>query len=169
MLPTVILKGTLIKKSQQKRRTSPCNYKERFFVLDTQDLTYSEQRPGKKPSQKGCIELSRIKCVEIVCSEAPIPCSNKYPFQVVHDNCYLYIFAPDNDCRQRWVRALKEETKCNTLLLKYHPNFWTEGRWRCCYQTEKMATGCQEYDPVGYGTGIFHLKSAFPTLNKHNH
>uniref|UniRef100_A0A8C7I6X5 Tyrosine-protein kinase n=1 Tax=Oncorhynchus kisutch TaxID=8019 RepID=A0A8C7I6X5_ONCKI len=159
MLPTVILKGTLIKKSQQKRRTSPCNYKERFFVLDTQDLTYSEQRPGKKPSQKGCIELSRIKCVEIVCSEAPIPCSNKYPFQVVHDNCYLYIFAPDNDCRQRWVRALKEETKCNALLLKYHPNFWTEGRWRCCYQTEKMATGCQEYDPVGYGTGIFHLKS----------
>lgn len=46
MLPTVILKGTLIKKSQQKRRTSPCNYKERLFVLDTQDLTYSEQRPG---------------------------------------------------------------------------------------------------------------------------
>ncbi|XP_055744354.1 tyrosine-protein kinase ITK/TSK-like isoform X1 [Salvelinus fontinalis] len=152
MLPTVILKGTLIKKSQQKRRTSPCNYKERLFVLDTQDLTYSEQRPGKKPSQKGCIELSRIKCVEIVCSEVPIPCSNKYPFQVVHDNCYLYIFAPDNDCRQRWVRALKEETKCNALLLKYHPNFWMEGRWRCCYQTEKMATGCQEYDPVGFGT-----------------
>uniref|UniRef100_A0A4W5Q5E0 Tyrosine-protein kinase n=1 Tax=Hucho hucho TaxID=62062 RepID=A0A4W5Q5E0_9TELE len=148
----VILKGTLIKKSQQKRRTSPCNYKERFFVLDTQDLTYSEQRPGKKPIQKGCIELSRIKCVDIVCSEAPIPCSNKYPFQVVHDNCYLYIFAPDNDCRQRWVRALKEETKCNALLLKYHPNFWMEGRWRCCYQTEKMATGCQEYDPVGYAS-----------------
>nr|XP_024002926.1 LOW QUALITY PROTEIN: tyrosine-protein kinase ITK/TSK [Salvelinus alpinus] len=152
MLPTVILKGTLIKKSQQKRRTSPCNYKERLFVLDTQDLTYSEQRPGKKPSQKGCIELSRIKCVEIVCSEVPIPCSNKYPFQVVHDNCYLYIFAPDNDCRQRWVRALKEETKCNALLLKYHPNFWMEGRWRCCYQTEKMATGCQEYDPMGYAS-----------------
>ena len=40
------MKGTLIKKSQQKRRTSPSNYKERFFVLDTQDLTYSERRPG---------------------------------------------------------------------------------------------------------------------------
>uniref|UniRef100_A0A6Q2XZX9 Tyrosine-protein kinase n=1 Tax=Esox lucius TaxID=8010 RepID=A0A6Q2XZX9_ESOLU len=149
----VILKGTLIKKSQQKRRTSPCNYKERFFVLNTQDLTYSEQRPGKKPVQKGCIELSRIKCVEIVCSELPIPCSNKYPFQVVHDNYYLYIFAPDNDCRLRWVRALKEETKCNDLVPKYHPNFWIEGKWKCCYQTEKMATGCQEYNPIGYGAG----------------
>uniref|UniRef100_A0A3P8ZLK1 non-specific protein-tyrosine kinase n=1 Tax=Esox lucius TaxID=8010 RepID=A0A3P8ZLK1_ESOLU len=153
MLSRVILKGTLIKKSQQKRRTSPCNYKERFFVLNTQDLTYSEQRPGKKPVQKGCIELSRIKCVEIVCSELPIPCSNKYPFQVVHDNYYLYIFAPDNDCRLRWVRALKEETKCNDLVPKYHPNFWIEGKWKCCYQTEKMATGCQEYNPIGYGAG----------------
>ncbi|XP_010864158.1 tyrosine-protein kinase ITK/TSK isoform X1 [Esox lucius] len=152
MLSRVILKGTLIKKSQQKRRTSPCNYKERFFVLNTQDLTYSEQRPGKKPVQKGCIELSRIKCVEIVCSELPIPCSNKYPFQVVHDNYYLYIFAPDNDCRLRWVRALKEETKCNDLVPKYHPNFWIEGKWKCCYQTEKMATGCQEYNPIGYAT-----------------
>uniref|UniRef100_A0A8C8IGH4 Uncharacterized protein n=1 Tax=Oncorhynchus tshawytscha TaxID=74940 RepID=A0A8C8IGH4_ONCTS len=132
------------------------------------DLIYSEQRPGKKPSQKGCIELSRIKCVEIVCSEVPIPYSNKYPFQNLHNwwlaksfFAPLYIFAPDNDFRQRWVRALKKETKCNALLLKYYPNFWMEGRWRCCYQTEKMATGCQEYDSMGYST---HFLAAFPSL-----
>ncbi|XP_034037273.1 tyrosine-protein kinase ITK/TSK isoform X1 [Thalassophryne amazonica] len=148
MFPRVILKGTMFKKSQQKKRTSPCNYKERFFVLDTQDLRYSERRPGKKPMLKGCIQLSRIKCVELVCSDVPIPCSYKYPFQVFHDNHYLYIFAPDNDCRQRWVKALKEETKCNNLVAKYHPNFWMDGKWRCCHQTEKLALGCHEYDPV---------------------
>lgn len=49
MFPRVILKGTMIKKSQQKKRTSPSNYKERFFVLDTQDLKYSERRPGVSP------------------------------------------------------------------------------------------------------------------------
>ncbi|XP_076018981.1 tyrosine-protein kinase ITK/TSK [Genypterus blacodes] len=152
MYPRVILKGTLIKKSQQKKRTSPCNYKERFFVLDTQDLKYSERRPGKKPTLKGCIELSRIKCVEIVCSDVPIPCNYKYPFQVFHDNHYLYMFAPDNDCRQRWVRALKEETKYNNLVAKYHLNFWMDGRWRCCNQTEKLAPGCQEYVPLGYAS-----------------
>uniref|UniRef100_A0A8C9ZI96 Tyrosine-protein kinase n=1 Tax=Sander lucioperca TaxID=283035 RepID=A0A8C9ZI96_SANLU len=148
MFPRVILKGTMIKKSQQKKKTSPCNYKERFFVLDTQDLKYSERRPGKKPMLKGCIELSKIKCVEIVCSEIPIPCSYKYPFQVFHNNHYLYIFAPDNDCRQRWVKALKEETKRNNLVAKYHPNFWMDGKWKCCQQTEKLAPGCQVYDPV---------------------
>uniref|UniRef100_A0AAQ5ZLL0 Tyrosine-protein kinase n=1 Tax=Amphiprion ocellaris TaxID=80972 RepID=A0AAQ5ZLL0_AMPOC len=147
MFPRVILKGTMIKKSQQKKRTSPSNYKERFFVLDTQDLKYSERRPGKKPMQKGCIELSRIRCVEIVCSDVPIPCNYKYPFQVFHDNHYLYIFAPDNDCRQRWVRALKEETKNNNLVAKFHPNFYMDGKWRCCQQTEKLAAGCHVYDP----------------------
>uniref|UniRef100_A0AAQ5Z8A6 non-specific protein-tyrosine kinase n=1 Tax=Amphiprion ocellaris TaxID=80972 RepID=A0AAQ5Z8A6_AMPOC len=147
MFPRVILKGTMIKKSQQKKRTSPSNYKERFFVLDTQDLKYSERRPGK-----GCIELSRIRCVEIVCSDVPIPCNYKYPFQVFHDNHYLYIFAPDNDCRQRWVRALKEETKNNNLVAKFHPNFYMDGKWRCCQQTEKLAAGCHVYDPVGYAS-----------------
>uniref|UniRef100_A0A673BP73 Tyrosine-protein kinase n=1 Tax=Sphaeramia orbicularis TaxID=375764 RepID=A0A673BP73_9TELE len=148
MFPRVILKGTMIKKSQQKKRTSPCNYKERFFVLDTQDLKYSERRPGKKPMLKGCIELSRIRCVEIVRTDVTIPCANKYPFQVFHDNLYLYIFAPDNDCRQRWVRALKEgKTMHNDLVPKYHPNFWMDGKWRCCHQTEKLAAGCHVYDP----------------------
>ncbi|XP_062855926.1 tyrosine-protein kinase ITK/TSK isoform X2 [Trichomycterus rosablanca] len=147
MYPRVILKGTLYKKSQQKRRTSPCNYKERYFVLNTQSLTYSERRPGKKPAEKGCIELSRIKCVEIVRSDVPIPCEYKYPFQVFYDNYYLYIFAPDNDCRLKWVRALKEETKNNSLILNYHPDFFGEGRWRCCHMTEKLAPGCSEYYP----------------------
>ncbi|CAK6967751.1 tyrosine-protein kinase ITK/TSK [Scomber scombrus] len=152
MFPRVILKGMMIKKSQQKKRTSPSNYKERLFVLDTQDLKYSERRPGKKPMVKGCIELSKIKCVDIVCADVPIPCNYKYPFQVFHDNHYLYVFAPDNDCRQRWVRAIKEETKCNNLVAKYHPNFWLDGKWRCCLQTEKLATGCQQYDPIGYAS-----------------
>uniref|UniRef100_A0A671PY72 Tyrosine-protein kinase n=1 Tax=Sinocyclocheilus anshuiensis TaxID=1608454 RepID=A0A671PY72_9TELE len=149
MYPRVILKETLYKKSQQKRRTSPCNYKERIFVLNTQDLTYFEHRPGKKPTQKGCIELSHIKCVEIVRSDVPIPCDYKYPFQVAHDSYYLYVFAPDNDCRFKWVRALKEATQNNNLFLKYHPDFWGEGKWRCCQQTEKLATGCSEYYPSG--------------------
>uniref|UniRef100_A0A1A8AHD7 Tyrosine-protein kinase n=1 Tax=Nothobranchius furzeri TaxID=105023 RepID=A0A1A8AHD7_NOTFU len=111
----------MIKKSQQKKRTSPNNYKERFFVLDTQDLKYSECRPGKKPMLKGCIQLSRIRCVEIVCSDIPIPCSYKYPFQVFHDNHYLYIFAPDNDCRQRWMELRESRQRLVVALQDYTP------------------------------------------------
>ncbi|TNN52051.1 Tyrosine-protein kinase ITK/TSK [Liparis tanakae] len=113
MLPRLILKETLIKKSQQKKRISPCNYKERLFVLDTQDLKYSDCRPG-----------------------------------IFYNHFYLYIFAPDSDCRQRWVSALKEATKRNNLVAEYHPDFWRDGKWRCCQQTEKLAAGCQAYGPV---------------------
>uniref|UniRef100_A0A674DGN5 Tyrosine-protein kinase n=1 Tax=Salmo trutta TaxID=8032 RepID=A0A674DGN5_SALTR len=134
MLPTVILKGTLIKKSQQKRRTSPCNYKERFFVLDTQDLTYSEQRPG----------LSLFIYIYTIRLEKQhnIKSSISTLYYKLYDT-----FEPP--CLTLYFISLScnKETKCNALLLKYHPNFWMEGRWRCCYQTEKMATGCQEYDP----------------------
>ncbi|XP_033877371.3 tyrosine-protein kinase ITK/TSK-like [Acipenser ruthenus] len=145
---SIILEEFFFKKSQQKRRTSPCNYKERYFVLSKAELAYFEHRPGKKPNLKGAIDLSRIKCVEIVRSDILIPCNFKYPFQVVHDNYCLYVFAPDKDIRQKWVCALKEETKNNnTLVPKYHPNFWVDGRWRCCFQTDKLAAGCLEYNP----------------------
>uniref|UniRef100_A0A8C4WHE3 Tyrosine-protein kinase n=1 Tax=Gopherus evgoodei TaxID=1825980 RepID=A0A8C4WHE3_9SAUR len=145
----VLLEEQLIKKSQQKRRTSPSNFKVRFFVLTKSKLAYFEHRHGKKRTLKGSIELSRIKCVEIVKSDITIPCNYKYPFQVLHDNYLLYVFAPDRESRQRWVFTLKEETKNNNNLVpKYHPNFWIDGRWRCCAQTEKLAAGCIEYDPT---------------------
>ncbi|KAM9833102.1 tyrosine-protein kinase ITK/TSK isoform 2-T2 [Syngnathus typhle] len=152
MFSRVILDGTMIKKSQQKRKTSPSNYKERFFVLDTQELKYSECRTGRKPILKGCIKLCSIKCVDMVFTDLPIPCDYKYPFQVFHDNHYLYIFAPDNDCRLKWVHALKEETKNNNLVEKYHPQFWIDGKWKCCQQSEKLSIGCQVYDPMAYGS-----------------
>ncbi|NXQ38413.1 ITK kinase, partial [Catharus fuscescens] len=145
----VLLEELLIKKSQQKRRTSPSNFKVRFFVLTKSKLAYYEDRHGKKRTLKGYVELSRIKCVEIVKSDIIIPCQYKYPFQTVHDNYILYVFAPNRESRQRWVLTLKEEIRYNnSLASKCHPDFWLDGKWRCCAQTEKMAAGCVVYDPT---------------------
>uniref|UniRef100_A0A8C1B528 Tyrosine-protein kinase n=2 Tax=Cyprinus carpio TaxID=7962 RepID=A0A8C1B528_CYPCA len=150
MYPRVILKETLYKKSQQKRRTSPCNYKERIFILNTQDLTYFEHRPGKKPTQKGCIELSHIKCVEIVRSDVPIPCEYKYPFQVRINLFLIRLFKYSKHVSVFYViSSTCEATQNNSLFVKYHPDFWIEGKWRCCHQTEKLAAGCSEYYPSG--------------------
>uniref|UniRef100_A0A8C3TUG2 Tyrosine-protein kinase n=1 Tax=Catharus ustulatus TaxID=91951 RepID=A0A8C3TUG2_CATUS len=145
----VLLEELLIKKSQQKRRTSPSNFKVRFFVLTKSKLAYYEDRHGKKRTLKGYVELSRIKYVEIVKSDIIIPCQYKYPFQIVHDNYILYVFAPNRESRQRWVLTLKEEIRYNnSLASKCHPDFWLDGKWRCCAQTEKMAAGCVVYDPT---------------------
>ncbi|XP_030629763.1 tyrosine-protein kinase Tec [Chanos chanos] len=145
-----ILEETLIKRSQQKKRTSPLNYKERVFVLTKNRLTYYEGKAEKK-SKKGAIDLQRVRCVEIVKNGGVvIPCQNKYPFQVVHDTNTLYIFAPSNESRSNWVQKMKEEIKHNAAIVaKFHPQFWYEGEWLCCGQAEKLAPGCEEYNLFG--------------------
>ncbi|XP_064870555.1 tyrosine-protein kinase Tec-like [Oncorhynchus nerka] len=77
-----LLEETLMKRSQQKRLTSPLNYKERVFVLTKTKLTYYEFRAEKK-FKKGSIDLQKVRCVEIVKNGGGVvPCQNKYPFQV---------------------------------------------------------------------------------------
>uniref|UniRef100_A0A3Q2NQ06 Tyrosine-protein kinase n=1 Tax=Fundulus heteroclitus TaxID=8078 RepID=A0A3Q2NQ06_FUNHE len=146
-----LLQETLFKRSQQKKRTSPLNYKERVFVLTKTKLTYYEGRPEKK-FKRGSIELSRIKCVEIVKNGGGIiiPCQNKYPFQVVYDTNTLYVFAPNQRSRTLWVLMLKQEIQNNAgVLMKFHPQFWLEGLWLCCRQADKQAPGCEEYNLFG--------------------
>ncbi|ELK33641.1 Tyrosine-protein kinase Tec [Myotis davidii] len=142
-----ILEEILIKRSQQRKKTSPLNYKERLFVLTKSMLTYYEGRAEKK-YRKGFIDVSKIKCVEVVKNDdGVIPCQNKYPFQVVHDANTLYIFAPSAQSRDQWVKKLKEEIKNNNnIMIKYHPKFWADGSYQCCRQTEKLAPGCEKYN-----------------------
>lgn len=167
---------------------------------------------------KGSIELRRIRCVEVICCDVPIPCSYKYPFQVIF-TIHLELHFWDLECTQQfcmqclsvsnvffsfrcfmtattstsspptttvgrngselWKRVtaksnvliminiglvigissvqaicflfLQTEIKNNNLVAKYHPNFWMDGKWRCCQQSEKLATGCQVYNSLGYG------------------
>ncbi|XP_078100392.1 tyrosine-protein kinase Tec isoform X2 [Sander vitreus] len=150
MSAELLLEETLIKRSQQKRWTSPLNYKERLFVLTKSRLTYYDGKAEKK-FKRGSIELSRIRCAEIVKNFGGIiPCQNKYPFQVVYDANTLYVFAPSHDSRSLWVQSLKEEIKDNPMVsAKFHPQFWQEGLWLCCRQAEKQALGCEEYNLFG--------------------
>uniref|UniRef100_A0A8C0ERY5 non-specific protein-tyrosine kinase n=1 Tax=Bubo bubo TaxID=30461 RepID=A0A8C0ERY5_BUBBB len=156
----VLLEELLIKKSQQKRRTSPSNFKVRFFVLTKSKLAYYEHRHGvRQPfslSHNRVME-GRIKVVKR--REGLTPSCPAYlglllmaasflysPLQIVHDSYILYVFAPNRESRQRWVFTLKEEIRNNnSLVSKCHPDFWIDGKWRCCAQTEKMAPGCVDF------------------------
>ncbi|XP_048364833.1 tyrosine-protein kinase Tec isoform X2 [Sphaerodactylus townsendi] len=164
MSMNTILEEILIKRSQQKKRTSPLNYKERLFVLTKSMLAYYEGRPEKK-YRKGSVDIFTIKCVETVKTDGIIPCQNKYPFQVVYDNSTLYIFAPTPYSRDQWVRHLKEEIKNNNnIMVKYHPKFWTDGTYQCCRQTEKLAPGCEKYNL--FENGIRTVPAPVPVKDK---
>uniref|UniRef100_A0A8C2XEL0 Tyrosine-protein kinase n=1 Tax=Cyclopterus lumpus TaxID=8103 RepID=A0A8C2XEL0_CYCLU len=118
-----ILEEIFIKRSQQKKKTSPLNYKERWFVLTQDKIAYYDF-----DSDKGVrIYGPTVK-----------------HFIVIYDEGPLYIFAKTEDARAQWIKKLKEMVRFNKdLIQKYHPCFWADGLWLCCKQEVKQAMGCK--------------------------
>lgn len=104
-----ILEEIFIKRSQQKKKTSPLNYKERWFILTQEKIAYydfdaekmvrmrkkhfrrlsvelsdlfSLSSKQKRKGLKGSVDLEKIKCVELVQPECGAPLERSYPFQV---------------------------------------------------------------------------------------
>ncbi|XP_066561936.1 cytoplasmic tyrosine-protein kinase BMX [Amia ocellicauda] len=147
----LIKEEVLLKMSQQKKKISPKNYKERLFELTTTTLSYYEHDKGKKGSKKGSIFVERISCIDTVNLEEQTPVQRQHPFQIVYDEGILYVFAKDENSRRSWLEALYQEIKSNSnLLKKYHSGFWTDGKFLCCKQTSKHAPGCTMWKSSGH-------------------
>nr|XP_015219162.1 PREDICTED: cytoplasmic tyrosine-protein kinase BMX isoform X2 [Lepisosteus oculatus] len=152
----------LLKMSQQKKKMSPRNYKERLFELTETTLSYYEHDKGKKGNKKGTVLVERIRCVNTVLLEEQTPVQRQYPFQIVYDEGILYIFAKDENNRRSWLGALNKVIKSNSnLLMKYHSGFWADGKFLCCKQASKNAPGCTLWDSSGK------RETWVPSLNKH--
>ncbi|XP_021100975.1 cytoplasmic tyrosine-protein kinase BMX isoform X9 [Heterocephalus glaber] len=138
-----ILEELLLKRSQQKKKMSPNNYKERLFVLTKTNLSYYEYDKMKRGSRKGSIEIKKIRCVEKVNLEEQTPVERQYPFQIVYKDGLLYVYASNEDSRSQWLKALQKEIRGNPhLLIKYHSGFFVDGKFLCCQQSCKAAPGC---------------------------
>ncbi|XP_069604727.1 tyrosine-protein kinase BTK [Ranitomeya imitator] len=161
-----ILESIFLKRSQQKRKTSPLNYKKRLFVLTESKITYYEYdfERGRRGTKKGSVDLEKVLCVECVEPEENPPLERQiptrdefadteqisiierfpYPFQIVYDDGPLYVFAPTEDLRKRWLHQIKHVIRFNSdLAQKFHPRFHQDGQYLCCAQTAKNAMGCQ--------------------------
>uniref|UniRef100_A0A8C3V738 Tyrosine-protein kinase n=1 Tax=Catharus ustulatus TaxID=91951 RepID=A0A8C3V738_CATUS len=163
-MASVILESIFLKRSQQKKKTSPLNFKKRLFLLTESKLSYYEYdfERGRRGSKKGSVDIEKITCVETVAPEnnppperqvlvrrgsaPPVPAVRALPvfLQVVYDEGPLYIFSPTEELRKRWIHQLKSVIRYNSdLVQKYHPCFWIDGQYLCCSQTAKNAMGCQ--------------------------
>ncbi|XP_054576452.1 cytoplasmic tyrosine-protein kinase BMX isoform X5 [Eptesicus fuscus] len=138
-----ILEELLLKRSQQKKKMSPNNYKERLFVLTKTNLSYYEYDKMKRGSRKGSIDIKNIRCVEKVNLEEQTPVERQYPFQIVYKDGLLYVYASNEESRSQWLKALQNEIRGNPhLLIKYHSGFFVDGKFLCCQQSCKAAPGC---------------------------
>uniref|UniRef100_A0A673HD49 non-specific protein-tyrosine kinase n=1 Tax=Sinocyclocheilus rhinocerous TaxID=307959 RepID=A0A673HD49_9TELE len=145
-MPDSILEEIFVKRSQQKKKTSPLNFKERLFVLTQDKISYYDYdaEKGKRKGLKGHVDTEKIKCVEIVLPEDSAPPDRLYPFQIIYDEGPLYVFAKSDQIRKQWINELKNVVRFNKdLIQKYHPCFWEDGIWKCCQQEVKQAMGCR--------------------------
>uniref|UniRef100_G3T6P7 Tyrosine-protein kinase n=1 Tax=Loxodonta africana TaxID=9785 RepID=G3T6P7_LOXAF len=174
-----ILEELLLKRSQQKKKMSPNNYKERLFVLTKTNLSYYEYDKMKRGSRKGCIEIKKIRCVEKVNLAEQTPVERQYPFQIVYKEGLLYIYA-NEESRSQWLEALQREIRGNPhLLIKYHSGFFVDGKFLCCQQSCKAAPGCtlweayadlhiatkeEKYRPLVFPDRVLKIPRAVPVL-----
>ncbi|XP_035287514.1 tyrosine-protein kinase BTK-like [Anguilla anguilla] len=162
-----IFEDIFIKRSQQKKKTSPLNFKERLFILTQEKISYYEYdiEKAKKKCLKGTVDVEKIKCVEKVIPEDSAPIERLFPFQIIYDEGPLYIFAKSDEIRKRWIHKLKQVVRFNKdLAQKYHPCFWIDGMWLCCKQEVKHAMGCRVLDTKngGFSSNASRRKSRKP-------
>ncbi|XP_043928728.1 cytoplasmic tyrosine-protein kinase BMX [Protopterus annectens] len=143
MAQSCILQEVLLKRSQQKRKISPNNYKERLFILTKYALTYYENNKVKKGSKKGSIAIKKMKYVAPVDVEENDPVERQFPIQIVYSNGILYVYAKNEERQHAWMQTLMKEILTPLdVMLKYHCKFFTEGKFECCKQSCKTAPGC---------------------------
>ncbi|XP_043191001.1 tyrosine-protein kinase Btk29A-like isoform X2 [Amphibalanus amphitrite] len=144
----IIKESFMVKRSQNKKRFGPVNYKDRWFVLTSTVLTYHDGDPERKGREKGRVELSAVRVVEPL-SEYALD-SRPHSFQLGYGEYTLYVSASSEIERDEWLRALRELCRVNSgLLPRYHPSIWQNGRWQCCGHINKATAGCEEATPMG--------------------
>lgn len=153
----------MIKRSQNKKRFSPINYKQRWFVLTKRHLIYYDSE-GERRKERGRVPLGTVSVVETAQVSSPSgagsdsstastgPPSSSAPagpaFQVAYredgQEYTLYLVAPRDGERHDWIRAIRGACADNPSLSgRFHAGLWTGRRWSCCRGSGRTAEGCE--------------------------
>ncbi|KAM0737280.1 Ras GTPase-activating protein 3 [Formica fusca] len=135
-------KRIMIKRAQGRKRFGRKNFKQRYFRLTTQDLTYSKTK-GKEPLCK--IPLEEILAVERLHEDS---FKMKNMFQIIQPQRALYVQASNCVEEKEWIDILTKICQTNSNRLeKYHPSAYINGHWLCCRAVTEVAPGCSEVSP----------------------
>lgn len=163
----IIKQGFMIKRSQNKKRFSPINYKQRWFVLTCRHLIYYDSE-GERRKERGRVPLATVCVVECAQVSSPSaagsdsstastgpPSSSStsnapagHAFQVAYredgQEYTLYLVSSRDPERQEWIRAIRGACSENPSLSgRYHAGLWTGRRWSCCRGSGRTAEGCE--------------------------
>ena len=127
--------GLMTKRAQGKKKSSPKNWKERFFILTPSELSYWDKDGGPDTSgseKKGSILVNTIHLAEEVKDGS---FDRQHIFQVVHGSqpLTLYVQARDATSRSQWLQSLRELIQFSPARASYfHPSPFDGKTWFCC-------------------------------------
>ncbi|XP_076823262.1 tyrosine-protein kinase TXK-like isoform X1 [Clavelina lepadiformis] len=142
MIEEEIKIGMMTKRAQRKKSIGPVNYKERLFVLTNKKLSYYDGTKEQRGKIKESFALNTISSVAPILDEA---LNRTSAFQIAHDDCYLYCCAKNAEDRDLWMKAITQACQMlgHTLQTACHPNIYDKGKWQCCLNSNKNASGCE--------------------------
>ncbi|XP_062561540.1 GTPase-activating protein [Armigeres subalbatus] len=143
--PVVLKEGMMTKRAQGRKRFGRRNFKQRFFRLTTQSLSYAKAK-GKRPICD--IPLAEILAVERL-NERSFKMQNI--FQIVRKERPLYVQTANCVEEKEWVDLLSKICQSNKARLeRFHPCAYINGMWTCCTKTDQYAAGCTAVSPTPF-------------------
>jgi hypothetical protein len=120
------------------------NWKARFFVLTSDELTYWDEFGGStnpKASKKGTILVQQVRAAEEL-PDSTFDRANMFQIVYGDSNQILYVQSSDTGDRQDWLQCLRKLIAPASQNSSFHPGFF-DGRWTCCSDSNKLSTGCK--------------------------
>ncbi|XP_035796216.1 GTPase-activating protein-like isoform X1 [Anopheles albimanus] len=140
-LEPVVLKegeGMMTKRAQGRKRFGRRNFKQRYFRLTTQSLSYAKAK-GKRFICD--IPLTEILAVERL-TERSFKMQNI--FQIIRkDQRPLFVQTANCVEENEWIDLLNKICQSNKArLVNFHPRAYINGVWTCCNEGDQYAQGC---------------------------
>ncbi|EAT48915.1 AAEL000093-PA [Aedes aegypti] len=143
--PVVLKEGMMTKRAQGRKRFGRRNFKQRYFRLTTQSLSYAKAK-GKRPICD--IPLAEILAVERL-TERSFKMQNI--FQIVRKERPLYVQTANCVEEKEWVDLLSKICQSNKARLEhFHPCAYINGMWTCCAENDQYAAGCTAVSPTPF-------------------
>ncbi|XP_050068359.1 GTPase-activating protein isoform X2 [Anopheles maculipalpis] len=136
--PVVLKEGMMTKRAQGRKRFGRRNFKQRYFRLTTQSLSYAKAK-GKRPICD--IPLADILAVERL-NERSFKMQNI--FQIIKkDQRPLYVQTANCVEEKEWIDLLSKICQSNKArLVNFHPRAYINSAWTCCNESDQYAPGC---------------------------
>ncbi|XP_053668607.1 GTPase-activating protein [Anopheles marshallii] len=145
--PVVLKEGEwmMTKRAQGRKRFGRRNFKQRYFRLTTQSLSYAKAK-GKRPICD--IPLADILAVERL-NERSFKMQNI--FQIIKkDQRPLYVQTANCVEEKEWIDLLSKICQSNKArLVNFHPRAYINSAWTCCNESDQYAAGCTPVSSSG--------------------